>query len=91
MHVARWSLNQRELVLVAVGHGRRSPCQLLATRRARQDHVHVQYAAEQTFFLDEYVFRDGNAGIGGDDRANSDVAGISKLPDSDRELTADLC
>jgi len=36
MHVARRSLNQRELVLVAVGHGRRSPCQLVATRLARQ-------------------------------------------------------
>jgi len=35
MHVARWSLNQRELVLVAVGHGRRSPCQLVATRLAQ--------------------------------------------------------
>ena len=35
MHVARRSLNQKELVLVAIGHGRRSPCQLVATRFAR--------------------------------------------------------
>ena len=36
MHVARRSLNQKELVLVAIVHGRRSPCQLVATRLARQ-------------------------------------------------------
>jgi len=35
MHVARRSLNQRELVLVAEGHGRRSPCQILAARLTR--------------------------------------------------------
>jgi len=36
MHVARRSLNQKELVLVAIVHGRRSPCQLVAIRLARQ-------------------------------------------------------
>jgi len=46
MHVARRSLNQRELVLVAIGHGRRSPCQLVVTRLARQEQWHENTGPE---------------------------------------------
>ena len=46
MHVARRSLNQRELVLVAIGHGRRSPCQLVVTRLARQEQCHENTGPE---------------------------------------------
>jgi len=45
---------------------------------------------QQTFFVDEYIFGDGNARLGSDDRSNSDIAQLRKLPDGDGQLTADL-
>jgi len=47
-------------------------------------------AAQQTFLVDEYVFGNGNARLGGDDSSNGDVAQLRKLPDGDRQLAADL-
>ena len=51
----------------------------------------IRYAKQQTLFVNKYVFRDRNARLGGDHRANCDVAGLSKLPDGYVQLTANLC
>ena len=45
----------------------------------------------ETFFVDQYIFGDGNAGFGGDDRSNGDIAELRKLPYRDGKLAADLC
>jgi len=51
----------------------------------------VPYGSQRTrFFVNEYVFRDGKAVTGCDDRSNGDVAWLRKLPDGDGKLTADL-